>query len=108
MIGSKFDRQLRMQRLAVEVIRQDPSLLSDSRLLKRLGVISAGTNGDMYRRVLAQWVQLIRSGDIEVLSHALLADTESGAYLRTTSPLGVVLTPEQRDAVVSGRQLVAA
>jgi hypothetical protein len=108
MIGYRYDRQLQMQRVAVDVMRCDPSLLSDPRLLTRLGVISENVHGELYRRVVDTWSRLLRSGDVDEVSRVVLADTESGAYMRTTSPLGVLLTPEQRRAVMNGEVLTAA
>ena len=109
MTGSnKYDRQMRMQRMAVDVIRRDPSLLSDPRLLVRLNDISENTDGEFYRRILNTWSRLLRGRDVDAVSRVVLADTDAGGYMRTTSPLGVLLTPEQRRAVMYGNVLTAA
>jgi hypothetical protein len=102
MVGNKYDRQMDMQRMAVDVIRRDPSLLSDPRLQVRLKVISENTHGELYRRVLNTWSRLLRDGDVDEISRVVLANTESGGYMRTTSPLGVLLLSEQRHAVMRG------
>jgi hypothetical protein len=96
---SKYERQMRMQQAAIDVLRRDPSLLSDERLVSRLGTIAGQTFGEPYGRCVELWGNLLRRGDVSGLSHVVLEDTEMGGYMRTVSPLGVLLTPEQRRAV---------
>lgn len=105
---SKYDRQMRMQHVAIDVLRSNPSLLSDPRLRTRLNVISENTQGELYHRCLGIWQQLLGGGDVDRLSQVVLSDTEQGGYMRTTSPLGVLLNDEQRRSVVYGSALTAA
>lgn len=97
---SKYQRQMRMQQTVVGVLRRDPSLLSDTRLLERLDTIADQTFGQPYGRCINQWKTLLRNGDVDEVSRVVLQDTEFGGYMRTVSPLGVLLTPEQRRAAV--------
>ncbi|WP_133055045.1 hypothetical protein [Mycolicibacterium fallax] len=105
---NKYQRQMRMQQTAVGVLRRDPSLLNDPRLLDRLDTISEHTFGEPYRQCIERWRSLLQRGDLDTLSHMVLEDSEYGGYLRTVSPLGMLLTGEQRRAVVYGNALVAA
>lgn len=105
---NKYQRQMRMQQTAVDVLRRDPSLLSDTRLLDRLDTIAGQTFGQPYGRCITLWETLLRDGDVDEVSRVVLQDTEFGGYMRTVSPLGVLVTPEQRRAVVYGDTLVVA
>lgn len=105
---NRYQRQMQMQQVAVGVLRRDPSLLSDTRLLGRLGTIAGQTFGQPYGRCIDQWKTLLRNGDVDELSRVVLQDTEFGGYMRTVSPLGVLITPEQRRAIVYGDTPVAA
>lgn len=99
---NKYQRQMRMQQMAVDVLRRDPSLLSDTRLRDRLDAIAGQTFGQPYGRCIDLWETLLRNGDVGDVSRVVLQDTEFGGYMRTVSPLGVLITPEQRHAVVYG------
>lgn len=105
---NKYQRQMRMQQTAVGVLRRDPSLLSDTRLRDRLNIIGGQTFGQPYGRCIDLWEILLRNGDVDEVSRVVLQDTEFGGYMRTVSPLGALLTSEQRRAVVHGDTLVAA
>lgn len=108
MTGSKYERQMRMQQTAVDVLRRNPSLLSDPRLVSQLDTIAAQICGEPYGRCISLWRELLREGNVDILSSKVLADTEMGGYLRTVSPLGVLLTAEQRRDAVYGRRFVVA
>ena len=104
----RYQRQMRMQQTAVDALRRTPSLLSDTRLRDRLDTIAGQTFGQPYERSVDLWKTLLRNGDVDEVSRVVLQDTEFGGYMRTVSPLGVLITPEQRRAVVYGDTLVSA
>ncbi|MCB0928015.1 MAG: hypothetical protein KDB70_08875 [Mycobacterium sp.] len=102
-MDTKYDRQRRKQQAAVSVLCRDPSLLGDGRLRGRLQVIAGQVAGQAYRDSISRWSELLSSGDVGAVSRAVLDDTATGAYLRNTSPLGVLLTPQEREDAIRGR-----
>lgn len=104
---NKYPRQMRMQQTAVGALRRDPSLISDTRIRDRLDTIAGQTFGQPYSRCIDLWKTLLRNGDVDEVSRVVLQDSEFGGYLRTVSPLGVLITPEQRRAVAQTTSHVA-
>lgn len=102
---TRYLRQLRIQRAAVDLIRRHPELMSDPRLIPRLDGMAANVSGGVYRRAVSRWRELLASEDVERLSVDVLADNPEGAYLRTVSPLGVLLDSNHHRMLVGASPL---
>lgn len=99
MRGSKQVRQMLLNELAVNVLRSCPSLLHSSVLRQSIEQTREHTSGDYYAPYLEEWERLLGSGEVERIALHVLANDEHGRALRVTSPLGFLLTPEQRSDI---------
>lgn len=100
MTASRYLRQRRLQQVAIDALRRDPSLIGDPRIAQRLDAITDHVFGEPYVQCVETWRTLLDSGDIDAVTRTVLADTDLGGYMRAVSPLGVLITDEQRRAVI--------
>ncbi|GAA0992643.1 hypothetical protein GCM10009551_053780 [Nocardiopsis tropica] len=101
MQGDRYVRQMMMAMTAAEILRREPSRLSDPRLRDRLENNYAGVQGEFYDRCYRQWMDLLSGGDVDLLTEQVTADTEFGGGLRTLSPLGTLIPSEVRQQIVT-------
>lgn len=83
---SREKRQLRFQTRALEAVTNDPALLDDADLRRRLDHIANGVKGELYEQCIDEWRKLLREGEVGAIVDALMADTDEGARMRATSP----------------------
>jgi hypothetical protein len=84
---------LAFHKVAVERLRQEPALMQQAlQVLSRWESGGVAPGGKHYRDI---WRNLL-AGDLESLVHAVCVDTEQAATLRSMSPLGFLLTEEER------------
>jgi hypothetical protein len=58
----------------------------------------------LYLECLERWAELISECDVDAVLDAVLAEDANGQLMRTTSPLAVLLTEQQR---MSASQIAA-
>ncbi|CAM3425398.1 hypothetical protein [Tsukamurella hominis] len=101
MQGDRYVRQMMMATTAVEILRREPSHLSDPRLRDRLKSNYAGVQGEFYDRCYRQWMDLLSGGDVDLLTEQVTANTELGGGLRTLSPLGTLIPSDIRQQIIT-------
>ncbi|MBA2673172.1 hypothetical protein [Ramlibacter sp.] len=91
------DFLLEMHRLAVARLRAEPARIADvAALLARWRALNGETRSDAYRD---EWNQLVALG-VEAIEREACAPTEHAAALRNISPLSVLVTQQERGALL--------
>src|ERR1700748_1681952 len=83
---------LAFHRRAVERLRQRPELIRDAMAVLDRWESIASQSGRSYRD---EWREILKLG-VPAVESAACVDTEHAATLRSTSPLGFVLDPDER------------
>jgi hypothetical protein len=88
---------LSLHRLAVSRLRSDPALLSNAeQTLSRWHARSGTTHADPY---FDRWRRLLAAGP-DAVEAATCVDTDTAAALRSVSPLGALVSPAERKALL--------
>jgi hypothetical protein len=88
---------LSLHRLAVARLRSDPALASNAaQTLSRWHERSGATHSDPY---FDRWRQLLAAG-ADAVEAATCVDTDTAAALRSVSPLGALVSPAERRALL--------
>jgi len=96
--SERDERALLMSRGIAQLLRQDPSMVKRAMgHLDRLSQENQGTAaGDLY-----EWRQVLETYSPERLRQFLVSTSSRAARLRQSSPFFAVLTPEERDKLMS-------
>jgi hypothetical protein len=87
---------LAFHKLAVQRLREDPALARHAAaVIDRWEAQGLSVHGQSYRDA---WRDLL-GGDLARLEAAICTDTDAAATLRSVSPLGFLLHPEERTRI---------
>ncbi|MRH93326.1 hypothetical protein GFY24_38935 [Nocardia sp. SYP-A9097] len=75
--------------------------LNTPRVLSNLDSIRSQVTGPSMVKAITTWEQLLRSGDIHKVRRLTGMDTPDSQLLRSLSPLGILLSEQERRQVLS-------
>lgn len=95
MRGSKYERQLMTHVEVLEMLRTQPALL-DSPILRTRLEQKRGHASGLYVSCLDLWGRLLEARDLDGIEHNALGSDDHAGMMRAVSPLGCLLSDEQR------------
>lgn len=96
-VNFKVARQKLMQIAVLNKIDREHLSLDTDPVRRSLQTVRENVSRSPYfTEMLDRWDQIVRDNDVEALRRIVEADDETGNEMRNLSPLGVLLTEDER------------
>lgn len=100
-INMKVTRQKLMQTAVLDKINREHLSVDTDEVHRSLQTIRRHVSrGPLMQRYLDRWERIIRDNDLDDIRRIVDADDETGNEMRNLSPLGVLLTEDERLQVI--------